>query len=100
MHHIIDVARNLDDGLRAAMDLRRRFGSAIGDRGADGFNRSNALSELVVQLARDGTSLLFQSSLHELREAPILLELAFGLFGVLALGDIAHAADFTDHLSA
>ena len=53
-----------------------------------------------MQLARDGTALLLQPRLNQLREPPVLLELALGLLRAAVLGDVAHAADLADHFAA
>ena len=93
VHDVVDVARDLDDGLGAAVDLRCRLYRAIRNGCANGLDRGDALAQLVVQFAGDGTTLLLQPRLDQLGKPAVLLQLSLGLLRVLVLRDVALDAD-------
>src|SRR5689334_8645137 len=70
VHHVVDMARDIDDGLRTRVDFAGALLGTIRDGCADRLDRGDTLAKLVVKLARDGSTLFFEPRLNELCQTP------------------------------
>src|SRR5690606_19042876 len=100
VHHIIDMGRDLDDGLCILPRLRQAVAGTVGDGRADGPDGRDTLPQFVVQFTGNGLALLLELHLDQLRELSALLELQLRRHSLPVLGHVADGVDLADHLVA